>query len=155
MSQPIEGRCGAAPVTNFKVDGLDHVHLAVRDRQEAAEWYGRVLGLVAAAEHGAWAEDPGGPLFLATPAGAHCLALFAREPETSGDRTVAFRADGASFARFRDSLRSLDLCDRHGAPVGPGDVVDHGGAFSLYFCDPDGNRLELTTYEHVAAAGGE
>jgi catechol 2,3-dioxygenase-like lactoylglutathione lyase family enzyme len=140
-------------VTNFTVDGLDHVHLAVRDRQQAAGWYGRVLGLVPAAEHGAWAEDPKGPLFLATPAGAHCLALFQREPDGAGDHTVAFRADGAAFARFRDRLATLGLRDRHGNPVGPGDVVDHRGAFSLYFCDPDGNRIELTTYDPVAVEG--
>ncbi len=146
-------RSGA--VTNFTVDGLDHVHVAVRDRRAAAEWYGRVLGLAPAPEHAAWAENPQGPLFLATPGGAHCLALFQRRPETEGDHTVAFRTGGAGFARFRDSLAELDLRDRHGGAVGPGDVVDHGGACSLYFCDPDGNRIELTTYEPVAVAGGE
>ncbi len=150
-------------VTNFAVDGLDHVHVAVRDRQAAAGWYGRVLGLVAAPEHAGWAADPQGPLFLATPEGAHCLALFARQPDAGrgapGDHTIAFGTGGAAFARFRDSLAGLGLVDRHGAPVGAADVVDHGGAFSLYFCDPDGNRLEVTTYDPVAvpgsAAGGE
>jgi catechol 2,3-dioxygenase-like lactoylglutathione lyase family enzyme len=144
-------------VTNFTVDGLDHVHVAVRDRQAAAEWYRRVLGLVPAPARAAWAENPKGPLFLATPAGAHCLALFAREPEaapeTAGDHTVAFRTGGAAFAQFRDRVAGLGLEDRNGAPVGPGDVVDHRGAFSFYFCDPDGNRIELTTYEAVAMPG--
>jgi catechol 2,3-dioxygenase-like lactoylglutathione lyase family enzyme len=145
-------------VTTFTVDGLDHVHVAVRDRQAAAEWYGRVLGLVPAPEHAPWADDPQGPLFLATTSGAHCLALFRREPEpdnaSAGDHTVAFRTAGAAFARFRDGLEGLGLRDRHGKRVGPGDVVDHGGAFSLYFSDPDGNRLELTTYEPVPLSGG-
>ena len=144
-----------AAMTNFTVEGLDHVHVAVRDRQDAAAWYGRVLGLVPAPEHAGWARDPQGPLFLATPEGAHCLALFRREPETAGDHTVAFRTDGVAFARFRDSLGRLGLRDRRGEQVGPGDVVDHAGAVSLYFCDPDGNRLELTTYDPVAAPGSE
>ena len=147
----------SAAVTTFTVDGLDHVHVAVRDRRAAAEWYARVLGLVPAPEHATWAENPQGPLFLATPAGAHCLALFQRTPEpgqaSAGDHTVAFRAGGAAFARFRDSLGALGLKDRRGAQVGPGDVVDHGGASSLYFCDPDGNRLELTTYDPAPVRG--
>ena len=63
---------------------------------------------------------------------------------------------GGAFARFRDSVAGLGLEDRNGAPVGPGDVVDHRGSFSFYFCDPDGNRIELTTYEPVAVrAEGE
>jgi hypothetical protein len=28
-------------------------------------------------------------------------------------------------------------------------AVDHGLAFSIYFCDPYGNRLEVTTYDHA------
>ena len=140
-------------MSDFAVDGLDHVHVSVRDREAAAAWYGRVLGLVPAAEHAGWAADPRGPLFLATPAGAHCLALFAGEPAQGGDHTVAFRVDDEAFARFRDRVGTLGLKDRHGGAVGPGDVVDHGGAFSFYFCDPDGNRIELTTYDPVAVDG--
>jgi hypothetical protein len=29
-------------------------------------------------------------------------------------------------------------------------LVDHGKAFSIYFNDPYGHRLEVTTYEHEA-----
>ena len=29
-------------------------------------------------------------------------------------------------------------------------VVDHGEAFSMYFADPFGHRLEVTTYEAAA-----
>lgn len=136
----------------FAVEGLDHVHVRVRDREEAAAWYGRVLGLVAPNAMRAWAEDPRGPLFLATPAGAHCLALFAGAPETAGDHTVAFRTDAAGFAAFLDRLEGLALTEGRGGKLDRGDVVDHGGAWSLYFRDPDGNRIELTTYEDPAGA---
>jgi hypothetical protein len=33
-------------------------------------------------------------------------------------------------------------------------VVDHDLAFSIYFCDPYGHRLEITTYEHEAVREG-
>ena len=28
------------------------------------------------------------------------------------------------------------------------DVVDHDLSYSLYFDDPDGNKLEITSYDH-------
>lgn len=139
-------------MSGFAVGGLDHVHLRVRDREAAAAWYGRVLGLVAAPEHRGWAADPRGPLFLATPGGAHCLALFAGEPEVAGDQAVAFRTGATGFAAFLDRLDGLALTDRRGGTLGRDNVVDHGGAWSLYFRDPDGNPIELTTYEDPAGA---
>jgi hypothetical protein len=36
--------------------------------------------------------------------------------------------------------------------VSAADVVDHDLSFSVYFTDPYGNRLELTTYDHGAVA---
>ena len=33
-------------MSRFRVDGLDHVHVYVRDRAEAAKWYGSVLGFL-------------------------------------------------------------------------------------------------------------
>jgi catechol 2,3-dioxygenase-like lactoylglutathione lyase family enzyme len=141
-------------VTKFTVDGLDHVHLSVRDRRAAAEWYNRVLGLVVAREHAVWAEDPRGPLFLETPGGRHCLALFAGEPAADGDRTVAFHVAGAAFGQFLDGVDRLGLIDRRGGKVRREDAVDHGGAWSIYFCDPDGNWLELTTYEAPPGPAG-
>lgn len=34
------------------------------------------------------------------------------------------------------------------------DVVDHERSYSLYFTDPDGNWLELTTNDYEAVAAG-
>jgi len=33
--------------------------------------------------------------------------------------------------------------DMGGAPAGPIDTTDHGMTHSVYFFDPDGNRLEI------------
>jgi hypothetical protein len=35
--------------------------------------------------------------------------------------------------------------------VGPDTVSDHGQAYSIYFNDPWGHRLEITTYDVDAA----
>lgn len=135
----------------FRVEQIDHVELFVPDRQVAAAWYRRVLGLriIPAFEH--WARDPRGPLMISSDAGNTKLALFEGEPqgprETAGFHLVAFRVGADDFARFIVRLADLNLADHHGKRVTGESVVDHTGARSIYFCDPFGHRLELTTYD--------
>ena len=136
----------------FRVSQIDHVELFVPDRHEAADWYGRVLGLriVQGFEH--WAEDPRGPLMISSDDASTKLALFEGQPQgsrqTAGFHLVAFRVDAAGFARFLERLAGLALEDHHGRVVTPRLAVDHDRAFSIYFCDPYGHRLEVTTYDH-------
>jgi catechol-2,3-dioxygenase len=59
----------------------------------------------------------------------------AREPESSGLRHVAIVVDDIGAAQER--LRSHAVEFRY---------EDHGNALSLYFDDPDGHVVELTTY---------
>ena len=80
------------------------------------------------------------------------LALFRGSPqgsrETAGFQLVAFRVGAAIFAQFVGKLPELDLTDHLGRPVTSDLVVDHEMAYSIYFCDPFGHRLELTTYDY-------
>ncbi|MEM1383431.1 MAG: VOC family protein [Pseudomonadota bacterium] len=130
-------------------EGLDHVHLRVADREAAAAWLGRVLGLRVAERFRDWAEDPRGPLFLETHDGRSALALFQGPTGRDGDSTIAFRVKAAAFSKFVAALPELGLRDRDGRSVTADAVVDHGKAWSVYFCDPYGNRFELSTYDYA------
>ncbi len=137
----------------------------VPDRQQAAEWYRAVLGLTALPAYERWAADPQGPLMISSDGGKTKLALFQGRPsaprphgerpekhlERAGFDRVAFRVGAASFKRFVDSLADLNLVDDRGRPVTVDAVADHTVALSIYFCDPFGHRLELTTYEYAQA----
>jgi catechol 2,3-dioxygenase-like lactoylglutathione lyase family enzyme len=136
----------------FRVDQIDHVELTVPDRYQAAEWYGRVLGIRVIGEYEFWADDPNGPLMIGTAIGGTKLALFAGEPtgsrRSTGFHLVAFRVGSKQFMNFLGRLSELQLRDQHDQIVTSNSVKDHDRAFSIYFCDPYGHQLELTTYEH-------
>jgi len=122
-----------------RLQRLDHVSLNVRDREASIEWYREMLGLVQQNEP--TAEDE--PVFMGT-FGA-CIALFQartesapREPESSGLRHVAFALSGGELEAARSHFTSRGVAFR---------PEEHGNALSLYVPDPDGNVVELTTYD--------
>ncbi|GLC25907.1 VOC family protein [Roseisolibacter agri] len=127
---------------------LDHVEVFVPDRAAAAAWYARVLGLRPIARWAHWAT-PRGPLMLG--AGGAMIALFERTPCAARDgvehHRVALRVGAAAFRAFVARAASGPVYDAAGAPLAELTPVDHGQAHSVYFCDPWGNRCEVTTYE--------
>ena len=125
----------------LRVEGIDHVALTVRDVARSVAWYQAVLGLERRYAD-VWGDCP-----AMLGAGSTSLALFPApvpEPapppgrEVLSIRHIAFRVDRASFDRAREALQA------HG--VVPS-FEDHVAAHSLYFPDPDGHQLEITTYE--------
>ncbi|MGZ8256042.1 MAG: VOC family protein [Burkholderiaceae bacterium] len=133
-------------MSRFRVDGLDHVHVFVRDRAEAAKWYGSVLGFRREARFGSWAREIGGPLTLTAGDGLTHLALFEDTKRAGKATTVALRVDGTSFVSFHKRAAQLPLFDKRRRPSAP-HLQDHALSLSLYFNDRDGNPIELTTYE--------
>ena len=124
----------------FELEGIDHVALAVRSPAASARWYVDVLGFEL--RHvGMW---DGVPLFVRT--GTTALALFpvnAVEPLARPARSitmlhVAFRATGRDFAAAQKEL-TLRRIAFH--------FEDHDISHSIYFSDPDGHALEITTYD--------
>ncbi|HVR96659.1 MAG TPA: VOC family protein [Thermoanaerobaculia bacterium] len=137
----------------FRVQQIDHVELYVPDRYAAAGWYEQVLGFEILRQHEDWATDPQGPLMLSSNGGGTMLALFqGKAPGASeeiGCVLVAFRVDGPGFLRFLERVEGDEapVYDQQGERAAPR-VKDHRKAFSAYFCDPWGNRYEVTTYDH-------
>jgi catechol 2,3-dioxygenase-like lactoylglutathione lyase family enzyme len=135
--------------TRFAVRQIDHVELFVPDRAEAADWYARLLGLKRLGSAARWADDPRGPLMISPDGGRTMIALFTGTPQ--GDRElvgfsrVAFRVEAQGFLDFVAGAGDLGLSEGD-APLR---IRDHGIAYSAYFKDPWGNRLEVTTYDHA------
>ncbi|MGD9525115.1 MAG: VOC family protein, partial [Gemmatimonadales bacterium] len=129
----------------FRVEGIDHVALLVRDVEASVRWYRDVLGLDRLHED-AWGSFP-----AVVGTGGTSLALFpvasaTPQPPPGTDticmRHVAFRVDRDNFLAAQADL------DRRGIPFRS---EDHQRAHSIYFEDPDGHQLEITTYERDSA----
>ena len=138
----------------FRVRQIDHVELFVPDRREAAAWYEATLGLRIVPEFEVWAENPRGPLMISSDDGSTKLALFQGESQgdrhTAGYHLVAFRVDRDGFLEFLRRLDRHPLRNVSGQRLTRELVVDHEQAFSLYFVDLYGHRLEVTTYDYEA-----
>ena len=125
----------------MQLDGIDHVALAVRDVEEAAKWYADVLGFERRYE-GMW---DGIPTFIGK--GNTAIALF---PTRGGNskpaaRTGEFRMLHLAFRANRNGfLSAQEELKRRGIKF---EFQDHEISHSIYFRDPDGHELEITTYE--------
>ena len=124
----------------FALQQLDHIAIAVVDPQKSAEWYWDVLGLERR-HQAVWGDYP-----IMMAAGSTMVALF---PVASGDaapqvepgpgfRHIAFRADGKNFDEAKMTLAGRKISYEE---------QDHQIARSIYFRDPDGHCLEITTYD--------
>ena len=128
------------------VEGIDHVALSVRDVERSAQWYIDVLGFERRHE-GMW---DGIPVFIGK--GSTSIALFpdrSKEGSTSSSRGggvrilhLALRANRKNFLAAQEELK------RHGIKF---EFQDHEISHSIYFQDPDGHKLEITTYELKSA----
>jgi catechol 2,3-dioxygenase-like lactoylglutathione lyase family enzyme len=123
----------------MELDGIDHVALSVRDVGRSAQWYIDVLGFERR-HQGMW---DGIPVFIGK--GTTSIALFpVRSKEGSSSRGgvrmlhLAFRASRQNFLAAQEELKSRGI---------KFEFQDHEISHSIYFRDPDGHKLEITTYE--------
>ena len=96
-----------ADTHTFRMGRLDHVHIRVPDRDEAAAWYAKHLGFEPVERFDFWATDvEGGPLQISSDGGATMLALFEAgegHPMVAQTTGVAFSVDAETFISFTRS----------------------------------------------------
>ena len=124
----------------MELEGIDHIAIGVRDIERSVKWYIDVLGFERLHE-GVWA---GVPTFVGK--GNTGIALFPARSDAQSPSAhcairmlhLAFRADRKNFLAAQKELKA------HGIKF---EFEDHEISHSIYFSDPDGHQLEITTYE--------
>ena len=128
---------GNSETPSFPSISLSHFEIYVRDVVIMEEFYTRYLGFVIT-DRG---EGDNGMVFLSrNPHEHHQLVLTPRQshkPVESPLDHIAFRVDSIANLRvFHQSLLSSSTIFQ---------TVSHGTTWSIYFLDPEGNRLEIFT----------
>lgn len=122
--------------------GIDHVALSVRSLQTAMDFYTGILGFgVSEREQ----QKPGTEYFL--DCGNSLLGLIQGEPagENHGFRDGGTGANHFSFrVRTPDFDRIVDELKFRGVHVRF--LKKREKSWSVYFDDPDGNKLEMTAW---------
>lgn len=135
----------------FRMGRLDHVHIRVPDRAEAARWYADHLGFEPVERYDFWAQDvDGGPLQVSADGGRTMLALFEAtegHPMLRQETGVAFSVDADSFISFARSL-PCGIDRPGGGRLEIGDLVDFDMCWAFDLADPWGNRYELNCYDY-------
>ncbi|MCI0448250.1 MAG: VOC family protein [Chlorobi bacterium] len=125
----------------FTLERIDHIAITVTDIERSVKWYKEVLGL----EHYYAGEWGGVPTMVGK--GGTCIALFkvkGTSPSPTPDWNtlammhLAFRADRKNFEGAMKTLTEKGF---------EFEFRDHNISHSIYFKDPDGHELEITTYE--------
>jgi catechol 2,3-dioxygenase len=116
---------------------LGHIVLKVRDAAKSREFYTRTLGLKVAHE-----DLERGAVFLSLGEAHHDLALFqlatgeAADGSQPGLHHMAWQLE--TFDDLQAAYRELKAL---GVPIES--TIEHNVTRSIYFPDPDGNRVEL------------
>jgi catechol 2,3-dioxygenase-like lactoylglutathione lyase family enzyme len=135
----------------FRMGRLDHVHIRVPDRAEAAAWYAKHLGFEPVETYDFWANGfEGGPLQISADGGKTTLALFQvseGHPMVAQTTGVAFSVDAEAFISFARSLPG-EINASSGRPLEPDDVIDFDLCWAFDFADPWGNQYELNCYDY-------
>ena len=126
----------------IKVLGVDHVALSVRDLEASRKFYTEVIGLkISEREY----QKPGIEYFL--DCGTSLIGLIQGKPdgekhllqdEGLGGNHVSFRVPTKDFDRFAEEIKKRGITITY--------IKKRERSWSVYFLDPDGNKLEFTAW---------
>ena len=126
----------------LKVQSIDHVALSVRDLDKSLKFYTEVMGLkITEREY----SKPGIEYFL--DCGSALIGLIQGDSNGEkhllqdaglGGNHVSFRVKTQDFDNMVDEVKKLGLTITY--------QKKREKSWSLYFLDPDGNKLEITAW---------
>ena len=126
----------------IKVLGVDHVALSVRDLDQSVKFYTEVLGLkITEREY----SKPGIEYFL--DCGTSLIGLIQGDP--SGEKHLLQDAGlGGNHFSFRVKTQDFDKVveEIKARGITVTFFKKREKSWSLYFLDPDGNKLEITAW---------
>ncbi|WP_374448959.1 VOC family protein [Stella sp.] len=121
----------------MRIQALGHVVLKVRNREKAEAFYGGLLGLPIVARF-----DRMGMTFFSL-GNHHDFAVAAVGDDAPGPVREGVGLAHVAF-KIGDDVATLKSAKAELEAAGVSTVAaDHGVSKSLYFSDPDGNRVEL------------
>ncbi len=128
----------AAESSRVHIARIDHVALVVRDLHASKKWYRAMFGFESL-------EDSPTSPYVGNEDVKLALLQIAEgsmftPPVSQGSRAChfAFGADRSTFESYRTRLDDLNI--RY-------EELTHTDSRSIYFSDPDGYLIEVTTYE--------
>jgi catechol 2,3-dioxygenase-like lactoylglutathione lyase family enzyme len=129
-------------VSGIKPIGIDHAAISVRDLNQAVEFYTGVLGLkLTRREY----QKPGIEYFL--DCGTSLIGLIQGDPAQGvhplagdgvGGNHIGFRVHSRDFDAAVETLKARNVTITF--------MKKREKSWSVYFCDPDGNKLEITSW---------
>lgn len=133
----------------MRVDGFHHLAIQVRSLEKTAEFYRQVLGLTELARHrrpdgsvrAIWLSVGGAGGFLALEEVTGEVVAEPFRHQRPGLLLVALRVAAA------DRPGVLATLAKHGVRV------EHETAWTIYFMDPEGNRVALSHHPEDAPTG--
>lgn len=125
----------------MNIQKLDHVALICSDVNASKDWYMNVLGMEWVFQ-GQWNNNP---YFLKL--GDCYIALFQSSDEKNLASHIGPRIDHFAF-RAETRVDYEEIKEELGKRGIPFSEQDHEISISIYLRDPDGIKVEITTYAH-------